>query len=231
MLAWLDENEPRSGRDHWLRAARAMSLAQLGRFDEARAILAQSRAELADAGGGIQHAVLTGLESATVELLAADPAAAAELGAEGCALLEALGDVSFLSTAASVLGQAFYGLDRLDDADACSARGADLGAPDDLFTQMTWRQVRAKVHARRGEHDEAERLAREAVVIGERTDGVDGQGDAYVDLAEVLLLGGKPGEAADALALAVDRFDRKGNRVSAGRARARLAAVENPAPQ
>ncbi len=51
LLAWLDENEPRAGRDHFLRAYRAGALAMLGRFDEARAILAEARAELAERGG------------------------------------------------------------------------------------------------------------------------------------------------------------------------------------
>ncbi len=87
---------------------------------------------------------------------------------------------------------------------------------------MVRRQVKAKVLARRGEHAEAERLAREAVAIGDGTDRLDPQGDAYADRAEVLLLAGKAEEAAAALAQALARYERKGNLVSAGRARARL---------
>jgi hypothetical protein len=48
--------------------------------------------------------------------------------------------------------------------------------------------VRAKVLARRGEHAEADRLAREAVALSDETDQLDTQGDAYADLAEVLEL-------------------------------------------
>ena len=93
------------------------------------------------------------------------------------------------------------------------------------MTQMLSRQVRAKVLARRGEHAEAERLAREAVAIGEGTDALNWQGDANADLAEVLLLGGKAGEAAAALEQALDRYERKGNLVMARRTRDRLAAA------
>ena len=50
------------------------------------------------------------------------------------------------------------------------------------------RQVEARVLARRGEHVEAERLAREAVALGDETDMLNAQGDAYADLAEVLRL-------------------------------------------
>ena len=84
--------------------------------------------------------------------------------------------------------------------------------------------------ARRGEHAEAERLAREAVAIGEKTDILNGQGDAHADLAEVLLLGGKADEAAAALEQALERYERKGNLVMARRTRDRLAATAAQTP-
>jgi class 3 adenylate cyclase/tetratricopeptide (TPR) repeat protein len=228
LLEWLDENEPREGRDLWLRGCRAGALAMLGRFDEGRAILAQDRAEQAERGGGIQLAMTTGVISVDVELLADDPAAAAELGAEGCRLLEELGEHSILSTAAGKLAQALYALDRLEEADAWAGRAAELGASDDALTQMLWRQVRAKVLARRGELAEAEQLAREAVAIGEKTDLLDVQGDAYADFAEVLSLAGRPNEAAAALGQALGCYKRKGNLVSAQRVQTRLAEFAAP---
>lgn len=94
---------------------------------------------------------------------------------------------------------------------------------------MLWRQAKAKVLARRGEHAEAERLAREAVAIGEDSDFLDGQGDAFDDLAEVLVVVGKADEAAEALEQALERFERKGNVVSAGRVRARLIELGHAA--
>ena len=184
LLAWLDDNEPRHGRSHFFRAYRAGALAMLGRFDEARSILAEARAELADRGGGALLANITAFESVWVELWAGDPDAAADFGAEGCRLHEELGDAGWVSYAAATLGRALYALDRLDEADAWAGRAAEHGP-----RRMTWRQVRAKVLARRGGHAEAEQLAREAVALGEETDRLDGQGDAYSDLAEVLLLG------------------------------------------
>ena len=44
---------------------------------------------------------------------------------------------------------------------------------------------------------------------------LNAQGDAYADLAEVLLLGGKAEESAAALEQALDRYERKGNLVMA----------------
>ena len=94
---------------------------------------------------------------------------------------------------------------------------------------MVWRQVRAKIFARRGEHAEAERLAREAVAIGEQTGILDPKADMYADVAEVFLLTGKPDEAAAALAEAHECYERKGNVVSAQRARARLTELRDSA--
>ena len=225
LLAWLDENEPRAGRNDWLSGERAGALAMLGRFDEARALLAETRAELAERGGGLLLASLLGLDSVNVECLAGDPAAAAELGAEGCRLFEELGEQSILSTAAAELAQALYALDRLEEAEAWASRAAEAGSSDDAMTQMLWRQARAKVLARRGAHAEAERLAREAVAIGEETDLLNDQGDTHADLAEVLLLAGKTDEATAALEQALERYERKGNIVSAQRAQTRLAEL------
>ena len=79
------------------------------------------------------------------------------------------------------------------------------------MTQMLWRQVQALVDAHRGEHGEAEPLAREAVAIAERTDALNFQADAYCDLAEVLAAAGRTEEAAAALEQALERYKRKKN--------------------
>jgi tetratricopeptide (TPR) repeat protein len=142
-----------------------------------------------------------------------------------------LGEKAFLSTAAGNLALALYAADRLEEADAWAGRAADLGASDDRTTQMLWRQARAKVLARRGEGEEAERLAREAVAIGEETDTLNSQADTYADLGEVLLLTGKPAEAAAALEEAVERYERKGNIVSAQRAQTRLDEIRSATPR
>jgi tetratricopeptide (TPR) repeat protein len=229
LLAWIDENDPRARRDHFLRAYQAGALAMLGRFDEARAILAEARAELAGRGGGVLLANITSFESVDVERWAGDPAAAAEFGVEGLRLHEEIGDQYFVPAAAGDLAQALYAVDRLDDADAMAARAAELGGSDDAMKEMIWRQVRAKVLARRGQHADAERLGREAIAIAEGTDFLNGQGDANADLAAVLSLAGRAEEAAEALEQALERYERKGNIVMAARMRDRLAVLREEA--
>ena len=225
LLAWLDEQAAGGVDRTAFRRFRGSALAMLGRAGEARTIYTGVRADLADRGGGVALGMVMSQDWTVVELLAGDPEAAVDLGREGCRLLEELGEKGFLSTSAGNLGQALYALDQLEEAEAWGRRAEELGASDDAITQMLWRQVCAKVLARRGESEEAERLAHEAVAIGDKTDMLNQQGDTYADLGEVLLLVGKPAEAAAAFEQALDCFERKGNLVSAERARGRLASV------
>ena len=99
-----------------------------------------------------------------------------------------------------------------------------------MATQTLWRQVQARVHAHRGEHTEAERLAREAVEIAERTDGLNFRGDALCDLAEVLAGAGRIDEAAETLERALERYERKKNLAMIAQVRPRLEALRERMP-
>ncbi len=184
------------------------------------------RVELAERGGKLLLACITATDAVDIESLAGNAAAAAEFGAEGCRQLEELGDRGYLSTATAMHAQTLYVLDRLDEADAWAGRAAELGASDDAETQMMSRQVRAKVLARGGEHDEAERLAREAVAIAAKTDQLNSQGEANADLGR-----GAPAQRkarrgkSRACQQALERYERKESVVMARRMRDRLAAV------
>ena len=90
---------------------------------------------------------------------------------------------------------------------------------------MLWRQVRAKVLARRGELGEAETLSREAVAIGGETHLTESIGDAHADLAEILELAGRPADAQAELEAALALYERKGHVLSANRMRARLDSL------
>ncbi len=70
-------------------------------------------------------------------------------------------------------GLSLCALGRYDEAEPLARKGRELGHEHDVYTQVLWRQVQALVHAHRGDHAEAEALAREAVSIGERTDALN----------------------------------------------------------
>jgi hypothetical protein len=105
-----------------------------------------------------------------------------------------------------------------------------LAAPDDCDPQVRLRWVRALVQARRGELATARSLAREAVQLAAPTGYLVLHGSALLALAEVEETAGAPTEAAAALRAAIELFERKEDVVLAARARARLRALEEPAP-
>ena len=75
---------------------------------------------------------------------------------------------------------------------------ASVASEDDAQSQALWRSVRGRVLARRdGEGDKAAALAREAVDVLRATDALVWQGNAFVDLADVLAATGQEAAAAD----------------------------------
>jgi tetratricopeptide (TPR) repeat protein len=90
---------------------------------------------------------------------------------------------------------------------------------------MLWRQARARLLARRGNYEEAVRLASEAVDIGETTEGLNSKADARADLGEVFTIARRPQKAAEALEQALVRFEAKENLVMAARIKERLEAL------
>jgi tetratricopeptide (TPR) repeat protein len=204
---------------------RARLLAMLGRFDEAWA-LARPAAERARELGGLLPGVLSQGDADLGEIaaLAGDHATAAGHLRRECDRYERGGDRAHLSTLAPQLGRSLCALGRYDEAEPLAQLGRELGGEQDLVTQMLWRQVQARVHAHRGEHAEAERLAREAETIGERTDALNLKGDALCDLAEVLAAAGRTDEAAAALEQALDRYERKKNLAMLAQVRRQLEA-------
>jgi class 3 adenylate cyclase/tetratricopeptide (TPR) repeat protein len=225
LLAWQDEQDPLDQRSYWLRAHRTGALAMLGRSEEARVLLAELQTELVERGGAKAVLAAVGGYALMIELLGGDPEAAAAAGEESCRMREELGRWSELSTEAGGLALVYCDLERLDDAERWTARAAELGTEEDAVTQMLWRQARARVLVRRGEHEEAERLARMAIEIADTTEDLNSKAEARADLAEVLVLAGRPDEAGPVVEEALARFEAKENVVRAGQMRTRLAEL------
>jgi ATP/maltotriose-dependent transcriptional regulator MalT len=203
-------------------AFRALLLGMLDRVDEAQSLALQADERLRERTG--REASFWPL--AEVAVLAGDLDAAAWHLRTYCEWLEEDENYAFLSTFAPSLGRVLCALGRYDDAEPLARRGRELGSDEDASTQSLWRQVQALVCSARGQHAEAERLAREAVEITERTDGLQWQGDALCDLAEVLGAAGRRDDAVGALREAVDRYERKQIIPLAARARERIAVMQ-----
>jgi Flp pilus assembly protein TadD len=82
------------------------------------------------------------------------------------------------------------------------------------------------VLARRGQFEEAEKLARDAVERTRPSDYIDDNAQVISSLAEVLALAGDAAGARTNFEQALDLYERKGNVVSAARTRERLQSLQ-----
>ena len=160
-------------------------------------------------------------------MLAGQPEVAEERLRRAYERLEEMGEKTLLATTAAMLAQAIYAQDRPEEAAHFCRVSREAAADEDLSAQVVGRGANAKILARAGRGDEAEALAREAVDLAASTDFLTHRGEAFLDLAEVLRLNGQPPEAETALRAALELYERKGDLVSAERARTRLEQVRS----
>jgi tetratricopeptide (TPR) repeat protein len=200
----------------------AVLLAMLGRIDEARALADPNAGTYR--GSVVENRVLSQL--AEIEELDENYAGADEALRILCENAAEDGQTAQLSTLAPMRGRVLCELGRYEEAQQLAAQGRDLGDPDDAVQQAVWRQVAALVHSHRGEHGEAEHLAREAITVAETTDTIVRIANAHFDLAVVLEAAGRLDEASAAYAAALELYDRKQVIPLARRTRERLAILQ-----
>jgi class 3 adenylate cyclase/tetratricopeptide (TPR) repeat protein len=202
---------------------RAWLLAMLGHSDEASRVASDASARLRDLYG-LEDDV-SGWLRARIEELHGDIETAVRYAREACEQAAARGQSFALSSFAPMLGRQLCVLGEYNEADRLTKRVRQLDVRTNLLGEALVRQVEARVLAYRGEHARAEDAAREAIGIIERTDGLNYQGDAYCDLAEVLGAAGRCDEAVDALEQALERYERKKNRAMVAQVRPKLEAL------
>lgn len=191
--------------------ALARLLALRGDSDVARAMCARARQTLEELGWTF-NAALTSMDTAQIEMVAGDAAAAEQELRRDYATLERLGDRNFITTVAAFLADATSRQGQFEEADRFATFSAETADPDDQFTQMLWRQVRGRLLSRDGHHAEAIATADEAVTLSRASDDLIGQANALRDLAAVLTAAG-PSHAAAAASAAVEAaalYERKG---------------------
>jgi class 3 adenylate cyclase/tetratricopeptide (TPR) repeat protein len=201
---------------------RACLLAMLGRLEEAWSLSRSAAHRLRE-----MDATRFEVWFAEIAALAGDFEAAAQYGQKAVDDFGEHGHLTFRAAHGARLGRWLCALGRFREAEPLAELGRTVDSQEGAWL---WRQVQARVHAHRGEHLEAERLAREAVALVERTDQLTYQGDALCDLAEVLAAADRSDEAAEALEQALERYERKKNLAMVAQVRPRLAEVRAGAP-
>jgi len=208
----------RSRVEALLAPLRAMS----GSVPLGREFIQRAREHLQETGMRGAEAGL-GLRAWMVEMIGGDLDAAAREAEAAIAILRGMGETGILSTLAAMLAETRVRQGRLDEAEEASRTSEEAASIDDLSSQIMWRSARAQVHARRGDLDSGESLARAAVEIAEKTDFTYLQGLALEALAVVLSLAGRTTDARAALEGARERYHAKGDQPDEARLADQLA--------
>jgi tetratricopeptide (TPR) repeat protein len=187
---------------------KAALLAMGGDFDSARELVRRATPDALELG--VVPMGMVGMAGAHVELLAGAPQSAVELLTISWERYGEIGETGFRSTVGTMLAEALLCSGREAEAEGVLDEVETFAAPDDFDPQARMRWVRALVLSRRGEPEEAERLAREAVGIVAETDYLEVTADAYLALARVLDAVGKSDEAQPAWRKALELYERKG---------------------
>jgi class 3 adenylate cyclase/tetratricopeptide (TPR) repeat protein len=216
-----------------LEAAGLVALAGLhamqGNFEEGRVLYERSKEIRRQLGLTFMMAANT-LVARDLYLLAGNAEEAERELHFGYDVLEKLGDKGARSTLAAYLADALYRQERYVEAEHFVRACFEAASPEDVASQVPGRAVRAKLLAVKGKHDPAEQDAREAVGLVEETDDLVTRALAQMALAEVLLLAHRDEEAVKALEAAADASDRKGNIVTAEKARSMIASLRPARP-
>jgi predicted ATPase/class 3 adenylate cyclase len=200
--------------------------AMQGDFDEARVLYTRARALLEELGVAVV-AAWTSLESSAVEMLAGEPARAEERLRPDYEALTGMGEKFFLPLLTALLARSVLAQGRPEEAELIAGTAIELAAEDDIEPQALSRGVRARILASEGKLDEAERLAREAVELMRKTDAPVKQGDALLDLAEVLVKSGQTRAAQAVIEESKSLYESKQSTVARARAEALLAELES----
>ena len=184
--------------------------AMSGNFERARWLYKAGRAVLEEMGQSVA-ASSTSLDSCVVEMLAGAPAAAERELRRDYEALEEIGEMGLLPTIVGELARAVYARGGYDEAEQLSHTAEELAREDDVVSHALARSVRARVLARRGEHEPARRLAEEAVELIRPTGELVLHADTLLALADVVELSGDAAAARRWLGEALALFERKGD--------------------
>ena len=197
--------------------------AMRGSFGRARELYAKARATLEDLGESVL-AASTSLESASVELLAGDAAAAERELRRDYDQLQRMGANYLLATTAALLAQTVAAQGRDAEAEEVLASAAQLADEDDVESGALLACVRSCLLTRRGEAGAAVDAAQLALGLLNGAEAPVIRAEALFALAEAAAAAGEERTACNAITAAAAESAAKGNVVTERRARAMLAA-------
>jgi len=200
--------------------------AMKGEIPRARDLLSRGARQAYLDAGLLQSSGGMTLGDAEVEFRAGDWAAEERVLREGLDVLGSIGDNSYYPTVAAVLAECLYRKGS-DDAELeeLLERVRETTGADDLSNFVWLDIVAGMLHARRGEHSEADRCTRSAVDLADTADFHFPRTSSRIFRAEVLARAGRRDEAAQIATEAFGIFEAKGDVAGAAQFRPYLAGV------
>ncbi|MGH2368336.1 MAG: ATP-binding protein, partial [Chloroflexota bacterium] len=161
-----EEIAPWRGMEHPMVLCELAGLrAMLGDFHEARELIARARRLLVERIRGRRPLTfVSGRASASVELLAGDLAAAERELRVALPMALEMREREWVSQFAASLSRVLS-IQGAGEAERFSALSFEAAPAENVPAQALWRSAQARVLVKRGDHREAERLAREAVQL------------------------------------------------------------------
>jgi hypothetical protein len=196
-----------------------------GRFDEARASIAEARLQPPASDRASLESYLSSTGS-RLEYAAGNFRRAEELAREGCADLESQGLVRYLSSELMFLVDPLIAQGKLEEASGLLERAAPMAAPDDADALLRQARSRARLACARGDLATAEAEARVSLDHVERAYAPDEHAECLLLLADILSATGRDAEAREAAAKALAISEAREHLVFARRARDLLGAAE-----
>ena len=200
-----------------------------GNEEQGRDEVKAGRARLHDIGQ-LGNWAGTAMIEAELELGAGQPEAAAAVLSESYEFMSRMAETGYLATIVDYRALAALELGRDDEAMAFADEVERIAQPEDFEPHVRQACVRARVLARRGDHDAAATVIQAAVARAAETDYLTLRTYAAISLAEVERLAGRTEGERSALEEALRICEQKGDLLTAKRVREQLGELSNVAP-
>ena len=136
-----------------------------------------------------------------------------------------MGDLGYVSWVGAALALVLAEQGEVVEAKRLARVASEDVQRDHAYAQVTARLAEATALAKEARVIDAESVALDALGLVERTDMLDLHGDVVLALADIDIAAGRSDAGARRVAEAIDLYDRKGDVVSAARARSREALL------
>jgi ATP/maltotriose-dependent transcriptional regulator MalT len=191
--------------------------AMAGDFDEARELISRARRLMVERMRIRRPLMWAARSSAAVEMLIGDSASAERELRAGLEMALDFDERDVVSKIAARLSRSLFMRGETQEAGRFVTMSFDFAPAESIVAQALWRVAKAWA-ASRDDPREAERLAREAVRLAQ-AEMLNLRAGLLLELAEILRTAGDTKAAMPLITAAIGVYERKGNVVSAVRAR------------